>query len=111
MYQIPFTPEAVTVLAGMAMSLLFEFIPKLKAQLDELKPYQKMLAMAIASIAFSGIVFVMSCYVDLLVLVGLECNRIGFNILAGYAMTAFSANQFTYLARKLLSIMFAPDIK
>ena len=88
------TPDILAAFAGVVLSLLFSYIPKLNTGFAALTGEVKRLIMLALLLAVSVVVFLLGCYA--IVGTGLTCDRAGAIQLAWMFILAVIANQSAY---------------
>ena len=86
--------EALALYSGVALSLVFSYVPGLNKKFDGLQPDYKRLIMLGALVLTAGIVFGISCsgWLD----VGITCDQAGIVALLQAFVLALIANQSAY---------------
>lgn len=90
------TENIVASLAGALLALLFGYAPGLREWYEALIPTRKALVMALLLVVASVLLYLAGCYTPWPV--GVTCDEAGFWLLAQLFISAFVANQATYLA-------------
>lgn len=85
----------LSVIAGIVLSLIFEYIPGVAPWYDSLDMRKKQGVMALALLVVSLAIFGLSC--ANLIQVGITCDWVGAQELLGMFIAALVANQSTYL--------------
>jgi Mg2+/citrate symporter len=91
------TSTTLSSLVGLALSLVFSYVPGLKDKFNELESGQKQAVMGVLLVASAGAVFGLSCagVVD-----SVTCDKAGAVGLVEVLVAALVANQSTYLLTK-----------
>lgn len=85
--------ELLSGLAGIALSLGFEYIPGLEAWFSKLSKQGKAGIMALTILLVAGLVYIVGCYGPYQTV---QCDQTGVWQLAEYALLALIANQSVY---------------
>jgi len=88
------TPEMLGGIAGIVLSLLFAYIPKLNVKFAELTPEAKRLIMLGVLLATSGAIYGLNC--GGVISTGVTCDRAGIIQLGSIFLYAVVLNQSTY---------------
>jgi hypothetical protein len=95
---IDLTPAFITGIAGVVISLLFEYVPKLHDWYNGLlNNYQKLVMLGIM-VAIVAIIFGLNCagwFVDYIP--AMTCDKVGIQTAIVALVSAITANQVTYL--------------
>ena len=96
--ELTLTPENVSYLVGVVLSLAFSYIPKLESAYNGLEPMYKRLVMLILLVAAAGAIYGLSCAG----FIGqtLTCDKEGLMTFGKLLYDLAVANQVTFLLTK-----------
>lgn len=90
-----FGDAVLVTLAGVVLSLLFTYMPKLRVQFAGLASETKQLVNLILSVLLAAIVFAFTC-TNFVIFPGVECTKDGVIAVVVYIFLAAGGNQLTY---------------